>query len=304
MTKIDCHMLQWQLPSQLQPSLQLDYKCSSAIALKPKLGIWDIHSGSPISQSLYLVYTSISQLLFGVLVQTCRKMHVMVTQHIDALRKALQSLLACYQGMTSPSPDQDLKFLDSKFQDAMFPYLYSFTCIETSLTCDFTYYNQMDQSRLLFSTVKTIDNKLYIKFCCRGPVQNHGLNWTFGPVLCGSVHGSRTSQNWTRKWFLVLDLPKQSSSAFSKMPTLNPCPPIYPATDPLNPPSVSSDPQVVPDFAPALSAAHQKAKNFISDYTIEEKVNITTGVASTQVIFEFTNFTCLISITAGIMHPL
>ncbi|KAG1850300.1 glycoside hydrolase superfamily [Suillus tomentosus] len=61
-------------------------------------------------------------------------------------------------------------------------------------------------------------------------------------------------------------------------PTLNPCPPVYPATDPLNPPSVSSDPQVVPDFAPAWAAAYQKAENLISDYTIEEKVNITTGV--------------------------
>ncbi|KAG2035180.1 glycoside hydrolase superfamily, partial [Suillus americanus] len=41
---------------------------------------------------------------------------------------------------------------------------------------------------------------------------------------------------------------------------------------------VSSDPQVVPDFAPAWATAYQKAKALISDYTIEEKVNITTGV--------------------------
>jgi beta-glucosidase len=34
----------------------------------------------------------------------------------------------------------------------------------------------------------------------------------------------------------------------------------------------------VPDFAPAWATAYQKAKNLISDYTIEEKVNITTGV--------------------------
>ncbi|KAG2356919.1 glycoside hydrolase family 3 protein [Suillus spraguei] len=61
-------------------------------------------------------------------------------------------------------------------------------------------------------------------------------------------------------------------------PTLNPRPPVFPATDPLNPPYVSSDPQAVPDFAPAWAAAYQKAKDFISDYTIEEKVNITTGV--------------------------
>ncbi|KAG1898721.1 uncharacterized protein F5891DRAFT_1129342 [Suillus fuscotomentosus] len=96
---------------------------------------------------------------------TDSKMCVMVARHIGAFRKALRSLLACYQGMTSPSPDQDLEFLDSKFQDPMFPYPYSFTCMETLLTCDFTYYNQMDQSRLLFSAVKmTDDKKLCIKF--------------------------------------------------------------------------------------------------------------------------------------------
>jgi beta-glucosidase len=83
-------------------------------------------------------------------------------------------------------------------------------------------------------------------------------------------------------------------------PTLNPLPPVFPATDPLNPPDVSCDPQIVPDFAPAWATAYEKAKNLvcefsritsifnfrhplnvltqISDYTIEEKVNITTGV--------------------------
>lgn len=46
-------------------------------------------------------------------------------------------------------------------------------------------------------------------------------------------------------------------------PTLNPRPPVYPATDPLNPPDVSSDPQVVPDFTPAWATAYQKAKNLV-----------------------------------------
>ncbi|KAG1812750.1 hypothetical protein EV424DRAFT_1473537 [Suillus variegatus] len=99
---------------------------------------------------------------------TDSKMRAMVARHIGALRKALLSLLACYQSMTSPSPNQELEFLDSKFQDPMFPYPYSFTCIETSLTCDFLYYNQMGQSRLLFSAVKTTDDKtLCIKFVRR-----------------------------------------------------------------------------------------------------------------------------------------
>ncbi|KAG1875716.1 glycoside hydrolase family 3 protein [Suillus subluteus] len=61
-------------------------------------------------------------------------------------------------------------------------------------------------------------------------------------------------------------------------PTPTPSPPVFPATDPLNPPDVSSDRHVVPDFAPAWATAYQKARNLISNYTIEEKVNITTGV--------------------------
>ncbi|KAH7904316.1 glycoside hydrolase family 3 protein [Hygrophoropsis aurantiaca] len=61
-------------------------------------------------------------------------------------------------------------------------------------------------------------------------------------------------------------------------PTLPPNPPVFPATDPLHPPDVSSDPQIVPDFAPAWAAAYTKAKNLLSSYTLEEKVNITTGV--------------------------
>ncbi|KAG1731429.1 glycoside hydrolase family 3 protein [Suillus lakei] len=61
-------------------------------------------------------------------------------------------------------------------------------------------------------------------------------------------------------------------------PTLNPRPPVFPATDPLNPPDVSSDPHIVPDFAPAWATAYQKARNLISNYTIEDKVNITTGL--------------------------
>ncbi|KAH7921176.1 glycoside hydrolase family 3 protein [Leucogyrophana mollusca] len=61
-------------------------------------------------------------------------------------------------------------------------------------------------------------------------------------------------------------------------PTLPPNPPVFPATDPLSPPAVSNDPQIIPDFAPAWAAAYEKAKNLLSSYTLEEKVNITTGV--------------------------
>ncbi|KAG9308256.1 glycoside hydrolase superfamily [Chiua virens] len=61
-------------------------------------------------------------------------------------------------------------------------------------------------------------------------------------------------------------------------PTLLPEPPVFPETDPLYPPPVSPDPVVVPDFAPAWAIAYSRAQHLISGYTIEQKVNITTGV--------------------------
>ncbi|KAJ8591217.1 glycoside hydrolase family 3 protein [Rhizopogon salebrosus TDB-379] len=71
-----------------------------------------------------------------------------------------------------------------------------------------------------------------------------------------------------------------SSYSFSPFPTptLAPEPPVFPATDPLYPPPVSADPTVVPDFAPAWATAYTKAMAMISNFTIPQKVNITTGV--------------------------
>ncbi|KAG1843411.1 hypothetical protein C8R48DRAFT_837810 [Suillus tomentosus] len=157
------------------------------IVVKPQLpcphidfsaAVWSTHPNMQvISTALPLFYHP-----------TNSKMCAMVARHVGALKKALQSLLACYQGMMSPSPNQHLRFLDSKFQDPMFPYPYFFTCIETSLTCDFTYYNQMDQSRLLFSAVKTTDNKmLCIKFVHRYSKEVHQrcASDGFAPALLG-----------------------------------------------------------------------------------------------------------------------
>ena len=47
---------------------------------------------------------------------------------------------------------------------------------------------------------------------------------------------------------------------------------VFPATDPLSPPDVSSGPQVVPDFNPAWTAAWARARNLISGLSVEEKV--------------------------------
>ncbi|KAG2078523.1 glycoside hydrolase [Suillus decipiens] len=80
---------------------------------------------------------------------------------------------------------------------------------------------------------------------------------------------------------LTLPISQYSFTPFPT-PTLAPEPPIFPATDPLYPPPVSADPTVVPDFAPAWAAAYAKATSMISNFTIEQKVNITTGIGWTN----------------------
>ncbi|OJA09073.1 hypothetical protein AZE42_06761 [Rhizopogon vesiculosus] len=97
------------------------------------------------------------------------------------------------------------------------------------------------------------------------------------PTLTNSTTSSAPASTSGASGFITIPL---SSYPFTPYPTptLNPRPPVFPATDPLNPPDVSCDPQVVPDFAPAWATAYEKAKNLMSDYTLEEKVNITTGV--------------------------
>ncbi|KAH7912075.1 family 3 glycoside hydrolase [Hygrophoropsis aurantiaca] len=61
-------------------------------------------------------------------------------------------------------------------------------------------------------------------------------------------------------------------------PSLAPDPPLYPASDPLYPPPVSADPQIVPDFGPAWAVAHAKARALIANFTVWDKVNLTTGI--------------------------
>ncbi|KII90196.1 glycoside hydrolase family 3 protein [Plicaturopsis crispa FD-325 SS-3] len=53
---------------------------------------------------------------------------------------------------------------------------------------------------------------------------------------------------------------------------------VFPATDPLDPPPVHEDPGVVPDFSAAWAAAHEKAREAIQSLSLEQKVNLTTGV--------------------------
>ncbi|KIM71494.1 glycoside hydrolase family 3 protein [Piloderma croceum F 1598] len=52
----------------------------------------------------------------------------------------------------------------------------------------------------------------------------------------------------------------------------------FPSSDPKNPPPVHSDLKIIPNFAPAWAVAYKKAKAKIANFTLEEKVNVTTGV--------------------------
>lgn len=75
-----------------------------------------------------------------------------------------------------------------------------------------------------------------------------------------------------------------SHYTFSPYPTPSQAPVygVFPATDPSNPPSVNFSDSVVPDFAPAWAAAYAKAKSMVAGFTLEQKVNVTTGVGWTN----------------------
>jgi len=72
--------------------------------------------------------------------------------------------------------------------------------------------------------------------------------------------------------------PPNTPSTFSPFPVPSdtPQPTVYPATDPSQPPEVGST--LIPDFGPAWAQAWAKAKAKIASFSLEEKVNVTTGV--------------------------
>ncbi|KAF9553682.1 glycoside hydrolase family 3 protein [Agrocybe pediades] len=53
---------------------------------------------------------------------------------------------------------------------------------------------------------------------------------------------------------------------------------VFPVIDPSNPPGVEASTRVIPDFEPAWRAAYEKAKEKVAGFSLEEKVNVTTGV--------------------------
>ncbi|KAI0080033.1 beta-glucosidase [Panus rudis PR-1116 ss-1] len=62
------------------------------------------------------------------------------------------------------------------------------------------------------------------------------------------------------------------------IPSDTPIPNVFVETQPKNPPPVSDSGKVIPDFGKAWKAAYSKAKSRISKWTLEQKVNATTGV--------------------------
>ncbi|KAG6902651.1 hypothetical protein C0995_013776 [Termitomyces sp. Mi166 len=73
----------------------------------------------------------------------------------------------------------------------------------------------------------------------------------------------------------------QSSALASAAPSQGPVPGLFPATDPKHPPSTRDSTIIVPDFAPAWSAAHSKAKAKIAGFSLDELASVATGVQST-----------------------
>ncbi|EIW74780.1 glycoside hydrolase family 3 protein [Coniophora puteana RWD-64-598 SS2] len=97
-------------------------------------------------------------------------------------------------------------------------------------------------------------------------------------VTGGTTFSSPTTYLATETGALTNPISYYSFTAFPT-PSTTPDPPVYPPTDPLDPPPVSQDPTIVPDFAAAWATAHAKARQLLSNFTLLDKVNLTTGIA-------------------------
>ncbi|KAL1688130.1 glycoside hydrolase family 3 protein [Schizophyllum commune] len=74
----------------------------------------------------------------------------------------------------------------------------------------------------------------------------------------------------------TIPLSSYSFSAFPA-PTYAPVPGVFPETDPSSPPG-PYDQDIIPDFSAAWLEAWDKAQQKIAGYTLEQKINISTGV--------------------------
>ncbi|KAJ3571939.1 hypothetical protein NP233_g3419 [Leucocoprinus birnbaumii] len=64
------------------------------------------------------------------------------------------------------------------------------------------------------------------------------------------------------------------------VPSDQPVPNVFEATDPSKPPEVGSS--IIPDFGPAWDAAYKKAKAKIASFSLEEKVSVASGVGGSS----------------------
>lgn len=69
-----------------------------------------------------------------------------------------------------------------------------------------------------------------------------------------------------------------SSYTFSSfpLPSASPIPGVFPSASPSSPPPPGS--RLIPDFNPAWAEAKAKAKKLVAGWTLEQKVNVPTGV--------------------------
>ncbi|KAH8985173.1 beta-glucosidase [Lactarius akahatsu] len=95
-----------------------------------------------------------------------------------------------------------------------------------------------------------------------------------------SLHSSSTSGSGVLTQPLPSGSIPISSYPFVPFPSPSSEPPssgVYPSASPNTPPPVDT-PALVPDFGPAWTSAYEKAKAKVATFTLDQKVNITTGV--------------------------
>ncbi|PIL26463.1 hypothetical protein GSI_12221 [Ganoderma sinense ZZ0214-1] len=79
----------------------------------------------------------------------------------------------------------------------------------------------------------------------------------------------------TETTLITLPISSYTFSSFP-LPSASPIPGVFPSSSPSSPPPPRS--QLIPDFGPAWAGAKAKAKKLVAGWTLEQKVNVPTGV--------------------------
>nr|QDK64609.1 beta-glucosidase 7 [Ganoderma lucidum] len=91
------------------------------------------------------------------------------------------------------------------------------------------------------------------------------------------VAQATTTSIATETTLITLPISSYPFSAFP-IPSASPIPGVFPSTSPNSPPPPGSP--LIPDFGPAWASAKAKTKTLVSTWTLEQKVNATTGLGS------------------------